>query len=207
MIKSLLVVGFLFTGFSVFAAEEPSFMDSGFYNPADDSVEEVLAQYDEYYEAVTGMSPYTNGEGLYNELLTPVGGCRRKSCAVYLSVNLSKQRATLFVNGKVDRTYKISSGAPGYGTKTWDGRHNGRVYDAYRSRKFPGGAGYRGLGNMPYAVFYYRGFAVHGTTSISRLGRRASHGCIRQHPDNAKRFNRLTRKYGRNKTWIRIYWG
>jgi hypothetical protein len=206
MFKAIFTLSLLFSAVSAFSAEEaPNFMDSGFYDPADENVESILQMYDRYYEDVTGLSPYTNGEGVYNNLVMQIGGCRRKSCAVYLSVSLKNQRAHLYLNGRLDRSYKISSGKVGSSTYPWDGRHNGRVYDKYRSRTYPSGAGYNGLGNMPYAVFYYKGFAVHGTTSISKLGQRASHGCIRQHPDNAKRFNRLTRRYGRSQTWIRIY--
>lgn len=215
MIKTLLLaITLLFsaTAFSADSQEEaPYFMDMDFYDPAAEDIDSILEAYDNLYEQMTGLSPYTNGVGVYNDLVTEIGGCRRKNCAVYLSVNLSTQRASLFVHGKLERKYKISSGKKGFGTRTWDGRHNGRVYNAYRSSKYPGGTGLivngKDFGNMPYAVFYSGGFAVHGTTSISRLGRPASHGCIRQHPDNAKRFNRLTRKFGRSRTWIRIYWG
>ena len=38
---------------------------------------------------------------------------------------------------------------------------------------------------MPYAIFFHHGYAVHGTDQLARLGRPASHGCVRLHPDNA----------------------
>lgn len=38
---------------------------------------------------------------------------------------------------------------------------------------------------MPFAIFYDGDYAIHATESISRLGRPASAGCVRLHPDNA----------------------
>lgn len=38
---------------------------------------------------------------------------------------------------------------------------------------------------MPYPIFFDGGYAIHGSYEISRLGRPASHGCIRLHPHNA----------------------
>lgn len=39
---------------------------------------------------------------------------------------------------------------------------------------------------MPWAIFYDGHYAIHGTTAVSMLGRPASMGCTRLHPDNAK---------------------
>jgi hypothetical protein len=38
---------------------------------------------------------------------------------------------------------------------------------------------------MPYSIFFDGGYAIHGSYEISHLGRPASHGCIRLHPNNA----------------------
>ena len=59
---------------------------------------------------------------------------------------------------------------------------------------------------MPYAVFVKGGYAIHGTTpgNFSKLGRRASHGCIRMPPDNAKIFYELVKKIGLQNTWVTI---
>ena len=32
---------------------------------------------------------------------------------------------------------------------------------------------------MPYSIFFHKGYAIHGTNYISRLGGPASHGCVR----------------------------
>jgi lipoprotein-anchoring transpeptidase ErfK/SrfK len=57
---------------------------------------------------------------------------------------------------------------------------------------------------MPYAVFFNGGYAIHATYDIKRLGRPASHGCVRLHPNNAAEFFALTREHGLKNTRIVI---
>ena len=57
---------------------------------------------------------------------------------------------------------------------------------------------------MPWAVFFNGGYAVHGTTDVRNLGRPASHGCIRLHPDNAKTFFRMVQSSGKESTLISV---
>jgi len=49
---------------------------------------------------------------------------------------------------------------------------------------------------MPYAVFFHRGYAMHGTMEAYNLGRAASHGCVRLRPDNAAILYSLVRRQG-----------
>jgi lipoprotein-anchoring transpeptidase ErfK/SrfK len=55
---------------------------------------------------------------------------------------------------------------------------------------------------MPWAVFFHGGYAVHGTTEIRKLGKPASHGCVRLHPDNAKAFFSLVKDAGLTQSQI-----
>lgn len=57
---------------------------------------------------------------------------------------------------------------------------------------------------MPYSIFFHRGYAIHGTTDLANLGRPASHGCVRLHPDNAKILFELVQKNGKAATDIVI---
>jgi lipoprotein-anchoring transpeptidase ErfK/SrfK len=57
---------------------------------------------------------------------------------------------------------------------------------------------------MPWSVFFKGGYAIHGTNAIRRLGRPASHGCIRVHPRNAKKLYQLIKRYGKQNTRIII---
>jgi lipoprotein-anchoring transpeptidase ErfK/SrfK len=55
---------------------------------------------------------------------------------------------------------------------------------------------------MPHSIFYSGPFAIHGTTDVARLGRTASHGCIRLHPDNAAVLFDLVQRQGMRNTTI-----
>lgn len=57
---------------------------------------------------------------------------------------------------------------------------------------------------MPWAVFYRGNYAIHGTNQIKRLGKPASHGCVRLHPDNARIFFKMVRAEGRAQTRVVI---
>lgn len=174
--------------------------DADEINPFDPNIEKALSEFDKIYKEETGQSavlPYIN--------LPFAASCYRQSCPVYAYVSLAEQRMYLYLNGQQIGAYAVSSGAAGHGTPSFDRHPNGRIYDRYTSTKYPEGD-YNGLGNMPYAVFIEGGFAIHGTPQGNwrRLGTRASHGCIRVHPDNAYRFNRLVRQYGISQTWITV---
>jgi lipoprotein-anchoring transpeptidase ErfK/SrfK len=51
-------------------------------------------------------------------------------------------------------------------------------------------------------VFFHKGYAIHGTPHVSRLGRRASHGCVRLHPKNARILFSLVQTEGPGNTRI-----
>jgi lipoprotein-anchoring transpeptidase ErfK/SrfK len=55
---------------------------------------------------------------------------------------------------------------------------------------------------MPHAIFFHGGYAIHGTIHVSRLGRRASHGCVRLHPSNAATLFSILRNEGAGRTRI-----
>lgn len=168
-------------------------------DPFDPNIEEKLEELDREYERVTGKSPFLE------ELKSYLPACYQRTCPVFIEIDKARQQATLFVNGAFAAEWAVSTGVAGHTTPNFDRHPNGRIYDAYSSRTYPGGD-YNGLGNMPYAVFIQGGFAIHGTprSNWGQLGRRASHGCIRLYPDYAYRFNRLVRTYGIGGTWITV---
>lgn len=134
-----------------------------------------------------------------------VAGCYQLSCPIFVDVDKSTQTARLYLEGRLDDQWDVSTGMPGFGTPDFNKRFDGRIFDRYTSSKYPGGD-YNGLGNMPYAMFISGGIAIHGTPqgNWSRLGRPASHGCIRSHPTKAYRLNRLLRSYGVQNSWVRV---
>lgn len=172
----------------------------GEINPFDTNIEKALEEFDQLYWNETGISPFVD-----NLVASLTSTCSRQTCKVWLQVVKSTQTAYLYIDGQASDAWKVSTGAVGHGTPNFETHPNGRIYDTYSSNTFPGGD-YKGLGNMPYAVFIQGGFAVHGTPAGNwpKLGRRASHGCIRVHPDNARTFNRLVRQHGIAQTWITV---
>lgn len=172
-------------------------------NPFAPDIEQKLERLDNLYRKETEKEPWL--EGINPLLRGSSGGCYRSACALYAYVRRSDQKLYLYENGNPHSEWLVSTGAPGHETPDFDRHPNGRIYDAYSSSTYPGG-NYQGLGNMPYAVFIEGGFAIHGTTkgNFKFLGRRASHGCVRLHPDNAQIFNRLVRQYGVSNVWIQV---
>jgi hypothetical protein len=136
---------------------------------------------------------------------TDAGMCKMKECILYVEINKSVQTMYLYLLGELKDSFKVSTGKGKYETPDMNLRPSGPVFTKYNSRKFPGG-NYEGFGNMPYAVFLRGGYAIHGTTpgNYTFLGTKASHGCIRLHPDNAKVFNTLVKAVGLDQTWISI---
>jgi lipoprotein-anchoring transpeptidase ErfK/SrfK len=55
---------------------------------------------------------------------------------------------------------------------------------------------------MPYAVYFRGGYAIHATGAVGRLGRPASHGCVRLAPGNAAKLFSMVQQYGSGNTRI-----
>lgn len=131
-------------------------------------------------------------------------GCYQITCKVWADVDKTTQTLHLYVDGMYVTSWPVSTGRS-LDTPNMETHPNGRIYRAYTSKKHPGGD-YKGLGNMPYAVFIRGGIAIHGTPQGNwrRLGRPASHGCIRLHPENAYTFMNLVKSVGVRQVWVSI---
>ena len=56
---------------------------------------------------------------------------------------------------------------------------------------------------MPHAVFFTKeGHAIHGTNEVKRLGRPASHSCVRLSPQNAATLYALVKENGLDNTQV-----
>lgn len=115
---------------------------------------------------------------------------------VVAHIDLSSQRMVVKVNGKAQYKWRVSTGRFGYRTPTGNYRPK-RLERSWYSRKYD-------MAPMPHSIFFHRGYAIHGTTSIRRLGRRASHGCVRLHPSNAAKLFSLVRRHGMGNTRVVI---
>lgn len=115
---------------------------------------------------------------------------------VVAQINLSSQRMQVYVNGKPTYTWKVSTARPGYRTPTG-------TYKPYHLARSHYSTLYHGS-PMPYSIFFYKGYAIHGSYETKYLGRPASHGCVRLHPSNAATLYSLVQKYGPGNTTIKI---
>jgi len=110
------------------------------------------------------------------------------------NISLSSQTMTVSQNGVVRHRWKVSTARKGYVTPqgSWSAKW---LSKNHRSRKYDDAP-------MPFAVFFNGGYAVHATFDLKRLGRPASHGCIRLHPENAAEFFSLASQNGLKNTKI-----
>jgi lipoprotein-anchoring transpeptidase ErfK/SrfK len=114
------------------------------------------------------------------------------------NIDLSRQVMIVTVHGQPYARWKVSTGRSGYGTPTGSFRPY-LLRRMHYSRKYDNSP-------MPHSVFFRSGYAIHGTQYVKRLGRPASHGCVRLHPRNAARLYGLVLRHGYENTRIRIHW-
>jgi len=128
--------------------------------------------------------------------LMPFSSASAFAATLVANIDLSTQTMVVSQNGRVKYKWRVSTGRKGYTTPTgsysakWLSRH-------HRSRKYNNAP-------MPYAVFFRGGYAVHATYETKRLGRVASHGCVRLAPEHAATFFSLVQKSGNANTRIVI---
>ncbi len=123
-------------------------------------------------------------------------GAAKANGRVRAEIDLSEQRLYLFVDGGLTNRWPVSTARRGYRTPV--GRfHPIRLERSWYSRKYD-------WAPMPHSVFFLGGYAIHGTTEVSRLGRAVSHGCIRLHPSNAAQLFNLVKQVGLQQTDIVI---
>ncbi len=116
------------------------------------------------------------------------------SAGLVARVNVSTQTMTVTKHGRIIHTWRVSTARKGYVTPHGSWRPT-RLHKMWRSRKYDNAP-------MPYSVFYHRGYAIHGTSAVSRLGSPASHGCVRLDTQNAARFYALVKEFGPGNTRI-----
>ncbi len=104
-------------------------------------------------------------------------------------VDVSSQTMTVIQNGKITHEWPVSTARKGKWTPRgqWTAKWLSRYHKSSLYNNAP----------MPYSIFFNGNYAIHGTNQISRLGRPASAGCIRLHPDHAAVLFRLTQEVGK----------
>ena len=115
---------------------------------------------------------------------------------VVVHIDKSSQRMSVSVDGTPRYNWPVSTGGGGYGTPSGV-FHPQSMQRMHFSRKYYNSP-------MPHSIFFYYGFAIHGTNDIARLGGPASHGCVRLHPSHAAALYGLVQRNGPGSTRIEI---
>jgi L,D-transpeptidase catalytic domain len=105
------------------------------------------------------------------------GGLAPAEAGIVVTVDKTAQRLSVTVDGMQRYEWPVSTARWGYRTPNGSYKPQ-RLERKWFSRKYD-------WSPMPYSIFFDGGYAIHGSYEISHLGRPASHGCIRLHPENA----------------------
>ena len=104
-------------------------------------------------------------------------------------VDKVSQHMIVKVDGIQQYDWLVSTGAPGYDTPSGN-YHVFRLDAEHFSKEWDDAP-------MPHSMFFTGlGHALHGSFHVKSLGRAASHGCVRLHPDNAAILFGLIEKAG-----------
>jgi lipoprotein-anchoring transpeptidase ErfK/SrfK len=122
---------------------------------------------------------------------------RSASAAVVVDIDRADQRMAVTVDGVPRYNWRVSTARRGYVTPPGT-YHPEMLARHWFSRKYYNSP-------MPHSIFFYGGFAIHGSYEISRLGRPASHGCVRLDPGNAATLFGLVSREGMGATTIVIH--
>ena len=111
------------------------------------------------------------------------------NAGILITVDKTAQQMTVEVDGMTRWTWPVSTGRRGYDTPAGSFKPF-RLEEDHYSKEWDEAP-------MPYSIFFTSGgHAIHGSYEIRRLGRRASHGCVRLAPKNAAKLFTLIRREG-----------
>ena len=119
------------------------------------------------------------------------------ACAaqVVVSIDEHSQEMTVTVDGLEEYVWPVSTGVVRHATPSG-------TYKPFRMEEFHFSEEWDDA-PMPHSIFFTRlGHAIHGTEYVDKLGKRASHGCVRLDPDNAATLFALVEEVGLPNTTV-----
>jgi lipoprotein-anchoring transpeptidase ErfK/SrfK len=141
--------------------------------------------------------------GIYTALAVVTVAILQSSVAtagILINVDKSAQRMTVEVDGAVRHVWAVSTGRSGYATPSGSFRAFRLEKDHY-SKEWDDAP-------MPHSIFFTpKGHAIHGSYETRRLGRAASHGCVRLAPGNAAKLFALVQSHGLGGTRVVVTGG
>jgi LysM repeat protein len=135
-----------------------------------------LSDPNQIYAGQTLIIPDSDtGLGLYaqpNAWTPPAVPAPTVTTGKQIVVDLSDQRVYAYENGVLVRNVLVSTGM--WGTPTVSGDY--RIYMKYDSQLMSGPGYY--LPGVPWVMYFYQGYSLHGTYWHSNFGQPMSHGCV-----------------------------
>ena len=116
---------------------------------------------------------------------------------VVARVSISSQTMKVYHEGRHIYTWAVSTAKPGKITPTGVYVGAEALSKHHRSRLYNNAP-------MPFAIFYDGNYAIHGTDQIKRLGKPASHGCVRLDPKNAEILFQMVKAEGMDNMRVEI---
>jgi lipoprotein-anchoring transpeptidase ErfK/SrfK len=98
----------------------------------------------------------------------------------WIDVNLSKQMLYAYEGNTIVRSFLVSTGVSQHPTVT--GKYH--VYVKYLYTLMHGDGYY--LPNVPYTMYFYKSYGIHGTYWHHNFGHRMSHGCVNMYTPDAE---------------------
>ncbi len=157
----------------------------------------IAAQYGISWQALAAFNNLSNPDLIYAgmvlrvpapgspEAAAPSGAAASNpaapaSAGKLILVVLREQRVYAYQDGKLLRSFVVSTGLPR--TPTVQGQF--KIYVKYRSQTMSGPGYY--LPNVPYVMYFYQGYGLHGTYWHSNFGRPMSRGCVNMYTPDAQ---------------------
>ncbi|MFL5732643.1 MAG: LysM peptidoglycan-binding domain-containing protein [Chloroflexia bacterium] len=168
-----------------------------------DSLSSIAAKFNTTVDALVDLNKLTDRNYVYvGQVLTIVQGNDQSNnppAAVptaeptppmgefgpkWVDVNISTQLMTAYEGQTPVFSARASTGVPRH--PTVEGTY--RIYAKYRSTKMEGGQGaeYYNIPDVPYTMYFYSGYALHGAYWHNNFGRPMSHGCVNLPVDASK---------------------
>lgn len=98
----------------------------------------------------------------------------------WIDIDLSSQRVSAYEGEDLIRSFVVSTGTSAHPTVTGQFR----VYIKLFATDMAGPGYY--LPDVPYTMYFYRGYALHGTYWHSNFGTPMSHGCVNLYTPDAE---------------------
>jgi lipoprotein-anchoring transpeptidase ErfK/SrfK len=121
----------------------------------------------------------------------------RAEASIVVHIDRGSQRMSVIVDGVPRYNWRVSTARRGYVTPPGT-YHPQMLAKSWFSKKYYNSP-------MPHSIFFFGGFAIHGTYDIAQLGGPASHGCVRLDPGNAAILYGLVEREGMSATTIVVH--